>query len=100
MKPSIPSYIQELESIGQNLGINVVYEKIHTHHPRKGALCRGRGTWKLIIDRNTSNDEKFAILLDNLSLFENEHIYISPKMRELLTGRRLELESRGKRLPG
>lgn len=100
IKSSIPSFIQELETISQNLGISLVYEKIQSHHPRKGALCRIRGNWKLIIDRNTSPDEKFNILLDNISLFENEHIFITPRMRDMLIQRRSELVNRGKKLPG
>ncbi|MBN2722913.1 MAG: hypothetical protein JXR95_02455 [Deltaproteobacteria bacterium] len=99
-KSSYGQLIQELETMCEFLNVDLKYEKIQSHHPRKSALFKIKGTWKLIIDRHTTVEEKYLLLLDNLALFDRETIFIQPALRDTLDRRQTELESLGKKLPG
>jgi len=99
MKSNISTQLQELESIASALNIDVIFEKIKTIHPRKGGLCFFKGKYRLYIEKKTSISERLAILIENIALFDLDDIFISPKIREILTLKKVTLKEKGKTLP-
>ncbi len=99
MKPPLATQLEELQNIAEALEIAVQYERIQTIHPRRGGLCRIKGQYRLYVEKKTGLSERVAILLDTLSLFDLEGIFISPKLRELLEEKQKENTEKGRTLP-
>ncbi len=100
MKANVTSLLEELETLSEKLHVAIVYEKIRSIHPRKGGLCLIKGQYRLYIEKKSSISERAAILLDSLSLFDLEDVFISPRTRELLAAKQVENRERGRVLPG
>ncbi|MBU1240385.1 hypothetical protein KKF84_01235 [Myxococcota bacterium] len=100
MKQNVTALLEELEALAQKLHVVIVYEKIRSIHPRMGGLCRIKGEYRLYIEKKSSISERVALLLESLSLFDLEDIFIAPKTRELLLAKQVENQGRHRVLPG
>ena len=99
MKQTLSTQLEELETLSEQLAIKIIYEKIRSIHPRRGGLCQIKGEYRLYIEKKTSLSERVAILLETISLFNIDDIYVSPKLRELLDAKQTENRERGRILP-
>jgi len=91
--------LQEMEALAEKLGIEIRVETLRSLHPRKGGLCKVQGTFVLLIDKKATIDERWFLFTEGLCMFDLEDEFLSPKLRSLLSERRDDLASRGKRLP-
>ena len=51
-------------------------------------MCKVKGEWFIIIDRKTGASERVSILGEALATMDTEHIFLPPKVREMLAQRR------------
>jgi hypothetical protein len=47
-----------------------------------------KGEWFIIIDRKTAPSERVSILGEALATMDTEHLYLPPKVREMLAQKR------------
>jgi len=77
--------LQNLEAIAEKMDIQVNYENLKKKHVySKGGLCRLKEDKLVIIDSNLHLSEKIDILVDALSQFNLEDIYMPPAVRKIL----------------
>jgi hypothetical protein len=87
MKPEQLS--EALENAASQLGIKVRYETLAAAGPTGGGgLCRVKDEWVIIIDKKTAAAERASILGEALATMDTDHLYLPPKVRELLQHRR------------
>jgi len=83
--------LSELEALAGKLDVQVVYDHLTGDGVGPGGLCKVRGRWRVIIERQGSPSEKVSILAQALSRFDLESHFVSPGVREILdrySGRR------------
>ena len=51
-------------------------------------MCKVKGEWFIIIDRKTAPSERVSILGEALATMDTEHLYLPPKVREMLAQKR------------
>ena len=87
MKPE--QLAEALETAASQLGVKVRYETLTTTGPAGGGgLCRVKGEWFIIIDRKTAVLERVSILVEALASMDTEHLYLPPKVRDMLAQKR------------
>ena len=77
-----------LEQAAAQLGIKVRYELMTGESAGAGGLCKIRGEWTVIIDRKSTPTDRAAMLVDALSGFDVDAIYLPPEVREAVSQRR------------
>jgi hypothetical protein len=81
-----------LEAAAEQLGVKVRYENLAASGPTGGGgLCKLKGDWCVIIDKKTAPSERASILTDALATLDSDAVFLPPKVRELLTKRRVAL---------
>lgn len=74
--------LEDLHSIAQNFGIEVIYDKIYG----EGGYCKIHNKPMIILNRIYSSQAHVKIFLKNLNIhFPLEDIYLSPLLRDLLS---------------
>ena len=87
MKPE--QIAEALETAASQLGVRVRYETLAAAGPTGGGgLCKVKGEWLIIIDRKTAASERASILGEALATMDTEHIFLPPKVRDMLVQRR------------
>jgi len=87
MKPE--QLTEALEAAAQQLGVKVRYESLTSAGPTGGGgLCKVKGQWCIIIDKKTAPSERVSILGEALATMDTEHLFLPPKVRDLLQQRR------------
>ena len=87
MKPE--QLAESLETAASQLGVKVRYETLAAAGPTGGGgLCKVKGEWFIIIDRKTAASERVSILGEALATMDTEHLYLPPKVREMLAQKR------------
>jgi len=87
MKPE--QLAEALETAASQLGVKVRYETLTTTGPAGGGgLCRVKGEWFIIVDRKTAVLERVSILVEALASMDTEHLYLPPKVRDMLAQKR------------
>jgi hypothetical protein len=81
------SALQELEALAEKLGVDVIYDRFTGDAAGSGGLCKVRGRWRVIIERRCSAGERLPILAKALAGFDLEQHFLSPSLRQLITGR-------------
>jgi len=79
--------LELLEGAADQLGIKVSYEPLQTggiSTGLRGGLCRVKGTYRVIIDKRASDEERVATLATALASFDTTELELSPQVRELL----------------
>jgi hypothetical protein len=88
MKPE--QLAEALETAASQLGVKVRYETLAASGPTGGGgLCKVKGEWFIIIDRKTAATERASILGEALATMDTEHIFLPPKVRDMLAQRRV-----------
>ena len=88
MKPE--QTVEALEQAASQLGVQVRYETMTGDASGGGGLCKIRGNWCVIMDRKTPPAERAATLIDALTGFDTDTVFLPPKIRETLAARRTE----------
>ena len=77
-----------LEQAASQLGIKVRYETMTGDSAGAGGLCKLRGEWTVIMDRKSAPSDRAALLLDALTGFDFESVFLPPQIREALVERK------------
>ncbi len=88
MKPE--QIVEALEQAASQLAVQVRYETMTGDASGSGGLCKIRGNWCVIMDRKTPPAERAATLIDALTGFDTDSVFLPPKVRETLAARRTE----------
>jgi hypothetical protein len=91
MKPE--QTVEALEQAASQLGVQVRYETMTGDASGGGGLCKIRGNWCVIMDRKTPPAERAAMLIEALTGFDTDTVFLPPKIRETLAARRAERQS-------
>jgi hypothetical protein len=84
MKPE--AILELLEHAADQLGIRVSYEQLQSSVVT-GGLCKVKGTYRVIIDKRATSEERVATLagaLASLPAARLDELTLPPKIRELL----------------
>jgi hypothetical protein len=79
--------LELLESAADQLGIKVSYEPLQVSGIQtglRGGLCRVKGTYRVIIDKRATNDERVTTLATALAGFDTSELELPQKVRDLL----------------
>ncbi|HSD86677.1 MAG TPA: hypothetical protein VLB44_04155 [Kofleriaceae bacterium] len=85
MKPEV--MVELLENAAEQLGIKVSYEPLQTSGIStglRGGLCRVKGTYRIIIDKRATNEERMTTLATAIAAFDTAELELSQKVRDLL----------------
>jgi hypothetical protein len=84
MKPEV--MVELLENAAEQLGIKVSYEPLQTGGMTgmRGGLCRVKGTYRIIIDKRATNEERLTTLATAIAGFDTAELELSQKVRDLL----------------
>jgi hypothetical protein len=81
MKPEV--LLELLESTADQLGIKVSYEPIQSS-VGSGGLCRVKGTYRIIVDKRATSEERITTLATALSTFDTSELELPQKVRVVL----------------
>jgi hypothetical protein len=79
--------LELLENAADQLGIKVSYEPLQVSGIQtglRGGLCRVKGTYRVIIDKRATNDERVTTLATALAGFDTSELELPQKVRDLL----------------
>lgn len=77
--------LENLENLAFKLGVEVVYERLKDEEFFvKGGLCKVHKTYKIFIEPSEPTEGRIKILINALSSFDTEDIYLLPFIREIL----------------
>lgn len=79
---------EALEQAAAQINVRVRYESMTGDSAGAGGLCKIHGQWTVIIDRKSPASDRAALLLEALSGFDFDGIFLPPELREALTERR------------
>lgn len=85
MKPEV--MLELLESAADQLGIKVSYEPLQLSGIQtgmRGGLCKVKGTFRVIIDKRATSEERMVTLATALSGFDTSELELPQKVRDLL----------------
>ena len=88
MKPE--QITEALEQAAGQLGVQVRYETMTGDAAGSGGLCKLRGNWCVIMDRKTPAADRAAMLIEALSGFDTDGLFLPPQVREALAAKRGE----------
>jgi hypothetical protein len=86
MKPE--QITEALEQAAKQMAIRVRYETMTGETVGGGGLCKLRGEWCVIIDRRTAPSDRVAVLVEALSRFDTDGIYLPPEIRDAIQSKR------------
>jgi hypothetical protein len=90
MKPE--QMTETLEAAAEHLGIRVRYETMTGETAGGGGLCKvrigGQWQWCVIMDRKTPPSERVATLVEALSGFDTDAVFLPPEVREALQSKK------------
>jgi len=86
MKPE--QITEALEQAAAHLGVRVRYETMTGDTAGGGGLCKVKGQWCVIIDRKTPPSDRAAVLVEALSTFNTDDVFLPPQIREALAAKR------------
>ena len=79
--------VELLEGAADQLGIKVSYEPLQTSGLQtglRGGLCRVKGTYRIIIDKRATNEERITALATAIAGFDTTELELPQKVRDLL----------------
>ena len=82
MKPE--QIAEALEQAAPQLGVRVRYEAMTGESAGAGGLCKIRGEWTIIIDRKATPSDRAGMLIEALTGFDTDTVYLTPEVREAL----------------
>jgi len=76
--------LQNLERIADSLNIKILYDEFKKDDYRtKSSSCMVKGESQIIIDKSLKTKDKIEIILNELSSYDLDSIYMAPHIREL-----------------
>lgn len=79
--------LQNLEKIAEILDIKIQYDEFKKDDFKtKSSLCTVKGDNIIIIDKSLKIKDKIEIIIQELSQYDLENVYMPPKIRELFSG--------------
>ncbi len=81
MKPEV--LLELLEAAADQLGIKVSYEPLQTSVVH-GGLCRVKGTYRIIVDKRATSEERVTTLATALATFDTTELALPQKVRDVL----------------
>lgn len=84
---------EALEQAATQINVRVRYETMTGDSAGAGGLCKLHGQWTIIIDRKSPASDRAALLLEALSGFDFDGIYLAPEIRDALAERRATKQS-------
>ncbi|MEO8705484.1 MAG: hypothetical protein ABI867_35965 [Kofleriaceae bacterium] len=81
MKPEV--LLELLENAADQLGIRVSYEPLQTSVVH-GGLCKVKGTYRVIVDKRATAEERVVTLATALGSFDITELELSTKVRDVL----------------
>jgi hypothetical protein len=85
MKPEV--IVELLEGAADQLGIKVSYEPLQTSGIQtglRGGLCKVKGTYRIIIDKRATHEERMTTLATAIAGFDTSELELPQKLRDLL----------------
>ena len=79
---------EALEQAAAQVSVQVRYEAMTGDSSGAGGLCKIRGQWTIIIDRKSPPSDRAALLLDALSNFDFDGVFLAPEIRDARAERR------------
>lgn len=77
--------LQHLEKIADSLDVKIRYDNFEKGDYRvKSSLCRVKDDKVIFVDKSLKLKDKIDIILNELTKFDLDHIYMPPKIRELI----------------
>ena len=79
--------LELLEAAAEQLGIKVSYEPLQTSGIQtglRGGLCRVKGTYRIIVDKRASDEERVATVATAIATFDTSELELPQKVREVL----------------
>ncbi|HEY5926371.1 MAG TPA: hypothetical protein VIV11_32015 [Kofleriaceae bacterium] len=79
--------LELLEGAADQLGIKVSYEPLQTSGIQtglRGGLCKVKGTYRVIIDKRTTDEERVTTLATAIAGFNTAELELPQKVRDLL----------------
>ena len=76
--------LSELEALAEKLDVDVVYDHFTGDGAGGGGLCKLKGKWRVIIERQSSAGERASVLARALSRFDLDAHFLSPMLREYI----------------
>jgi hypothetical protein len=86
MKPE--QMTEALEQAAAQLGVRVRYDAMTGETSGAGGLCKIKGQWSVIMDRRTPASDRAALLVEALSGFDTDALFLPPEIREAIAARR------------
>jgi len=84
---------EALEQAAAQINVRVRYETMTGDSAGAGGLCKLHGQWTIIIDRKSPASDRAALLLEALSGFDFDGIFLAPEIRDALAERRAAKQS-------
>ncbi len=84
---------EALEQAATQIDVRVRYETMTGDSAGAGGLCKLHGQWTILIDRKSPASDRAALLLEALSGFDFDGIYLAPEIRDALAERRTAKQS-------
>jgi hypothetical protein len=81
MKPEV--LLELLEAAADQLGIKVSYEPLQTSVVN-GGLCTVKGTYRVIVDKRATSEERVTTLATALATFDTSELELPQKVRDVL----------------
>jgi hypothetical protein len=91
MKPE--QITETLEQAAAHLGIRVRYETMTGDTAGAGGLCKIKGAWCVLIDRKTPPADRAAMLIEALTGFDTDGVFLPPEVREAIAARRAQAQA-------
>ncbi len=80
---------ETLVTVADQLSVKVRFETLPPGGVlNSGGLCRVRGQWTLIIDKKATPAERVSVMVDALERFDTDALDLTPRVRELVRGRK------------
>ena len=76
--------LSELETLAKKLEVDVVYDHFTGDGAGGGGLCKLKGRWRVIIERQSSAGERASVLARALSRFDLDPHFLSPMLRDYI----------------
>lgn len=75
--------LENLEAAATALSVKVSYESLAAS-VGQGGLCKVKGTYRVIVDKRASAEERVGVLARALCRFDVSELELKPKVRELV----------------
>ena len=81
----VKSKIQDLKTVAEKLAIEIEIANLNDHEFQiQSGYCKMNGKDLILLDKNTSLQEQYEVILQTLKNFDLEIIYVASWIREFI----------------